>query len=225
MFQLTEKELEVFQRIAKLHTYKKGEMIYLQGDLSPQIYLVRKGRVRMFFVGDDGREITFQIIGENQLFGESAFLSHASRPTTITAVVDAELLSCTVPELLPELQRSRELSNVVFQLLADNYSFLCGQVKRMGIYDRYQRIASYLLEQTVPGQSGPGIQAGVLPYTHEELGICLNLNRVTVTKVLNEWAEKGIVKLGRKKIQVLNREALVRVVEKTAAAGADRNFE
>jgi CRP/FNR family cyclic AMP-dependent transcriptional regulator len=213
MLQITEHEMDVFQRFARLHTYKKNELIYQQGDNAPQIYLVRKGRVRMFFTGDNGREITFQIVGEKQLFGESAFLSHASRPTTVVAVVDSEVLSCTISELLPALRESHALAGIIFQLLSDNYSFLCNQVKRLSIYDRYQRIASYLLEQTVTGHSGVGIEEGVLPYTHEELGVCLNLNRVTVTKILNEWEKQGIVALGRKKIKVLDRDALYKILE------------
>ena len=208
MLQITEKEMDVFQRFARLHSYKRNELIYQQGDNSPQIYLIRKGRVRMFFTGDDGREITFQIVGEKQMFGESAFLSHASRPTTVVAVVDSELLSCTMSELLPALGQSKALFNAVFQLMSDNYNFLCNQVKRLSVYNRYQRVASYLLEQTAPGNSGVGVEEGVLPYTHEELGVCLNLNRVTVTKILNEWAKKNIVSLGRKKIKVLDRDAL-----------------
>jgi CRP/FNR family cyclic AMP-dependent transcriptional regulator len=212
MLQITEKEMDVFQRFARLHSYKRNELIYQQGDNSPQIYLIRKGRVRMFFTGDDGREITFQIVGEKQMFGESAFLSHASRPTTVVAVVDSELLSCTMSELLPALGQSKALFNAVFQLMSDNYNFLCNQVKRLSVYNRYQRVASYLLEQTAPGNSGVGVEEGVLPYTHEELGVCLNLNRVTVTKILNEWARKNIVSLGRKKIKVLDRDALQEVL-------------
>lgn len=220
MLQITEQEMEVFERYARLHRCRKNELIYAQGDTSPQIYLVRKGRVRMFFIGDDGREITFQIIGEKQLFGESAFLSHASRPTTVMAVVDAELLSCTMQELLPALQESQTLSGIIFQLLSDNYEFLCSQVKRLGIYDRYQRIASYLLDETVAGHTGVGIEEGVLPYTHEELGVCLNLNRVTVTKILNEWEKQGIVQLGRKKIRVLDRAALQAILDRSSSPKA-----
>ncbi len=205
---LSEQEIRIFEKAAISRKYRKDELIYLEGDQSPRIYFVKMGRVRMYVMGEDGKEMTFQIVGEGQLFGESAFLSHASRPTTICAVVDSELLSCTIPDLLPILAESETLARMIFGLLADNYSFLCSQVKRLSLYDSRQRIASYLLEMTAPEKSGAGIEQSTLPYTHEELGVCLNLNRVTVTRILNELAEEHVVSLGRKKIRVLDRNAL-----------------
>ena len=47
-----------------------------------------------------------------------------------------------------------------------------------------------------------------LPYTQEELSVCLNLHRTTVARVLASLAEKGLVRLGYKKIQVIDMEGL-----------------
>ena len=91
--------------------------------------------------------------------------------------------------------------------------FLCAQVRRLTVYDRFQRVASYLLDQTEEDKPGVGIVDGILPYTHEELGVCLNLNRVTVTNVLNRFEKEGLVRLGRKKIQVVDRGGLRGIIE------------
>ncbi len=212
MIQISQNDLSLFKKISRRQTYKAGETIYLQGDISPKIYLIQKGRVRMFYIGENGKEITFQIIGESQLFGESAFLTQVSRPTTITAVVDVVLLSCTIAELFPLLAMSQQLSEVIFQLLSDNYNHLCNQVKRLSIYDSRQRVASYLLEQTAADGRGLGITDATLHYTHEELAACLNLHRVTVTNILKEFSQNGFVKLGRKRIQVTDAAGLQHIL-------------
>ena len=108
---------------------------------------------------------------------------------------------------------SRELNEAVLTLLTDNYDFLCAQVRRLTVYNRFQRVASYLLDQTAEDNAGIGIVNSTLPYTHEELGVCLNLNRVTVTNILNQFQKQGIVKLGRKKIQVIDKEKLREILE------------
>ena len=208
MFQASEEVIRYFEQAGTVRRITKNQIIYAQGDTEPNLYLIKQGRVRMFFIGENGKEVTYQIIGENQLFGESAFLSHAARPTTICAVNDVVLISCPVQRLSPFLQESGELCDAVLRLLTENYGFLCGQVKRLAMYDRFQRVASYLLDQTAEENQGLGIVDSTLPYTHEELGVCLNLNRVTVTKVLDRFAREGLVRLGRKQIQVINREKL-----------------
>lgn len=212
MTQATEEMIRYFEAAGTVRTAHRQDIIYLQGDSAPQLYLVAKGRVRMFFIGEDGREVTYQIIGEGQIFGESAFLSHVTRPASMSAVTDVMLISCNIHRLLPFPRAYPQLGEAILELLADNYQFLCNQVKRLSVYDRYQRIASYLLEQTLRDNGGVGIVDGILPYTHEELGVCLNLNRVTVTKVLNEFQAQGLVKLGRKQIQVTDRDGLLAVV-------------
>lgn len=180
----------------------------MQQKYPSSLYLISRGRVRMFFIGKDGNEVTYQIIGERQLFSESAFLSHTARPATISAVTETTLISCEFRQLSVYLGQSKELSQVILSLLADNYQFLCRQVRRLSIYNRFQRIASYLLDQSEPGNDGIGVSKGILPYTHEELGVCLNLNRVTVTRLLNEFQKKGLVELERKRIRIINREGL-----------------
>ena len=213
MIQASDEIIRYFEQAGNIRHIAKDEILYMQGDASPNIYLIASGRVRMFFTSNDGKEITYQIIGERQLIGESAFLGHAARPTTIRAVNDVTLLSCPVRSLKPYLMESRELNEAVLTLLTDNYDFLCAQVRRLTVYNRFQRVASYLLDQTAEDNAGIGIVNSTLPYTHEELGVCLNLNRVTVTNILNQFQKQGIVKLGRKKIQVIDKEKLREILE------------
>lgn len=219
MIKASREVIQYFEKVGNIRHFKKDDLVYMQGDTSPNIYLIAQGRVRMFFIGNDGKEITYQIIGEGQLIGESAFLGYAARPTTIRAVNDVTLISCPVKRLQPFLQQSRELTEVLLALLTDNYNFLCSQVRRLTVYDRFQRVASYLLDQTAQDNRGMGIKDNILPYTHEELGVCLNLNRVTVTKVLNEFQQRNLVKLGRKKIQVVDKAGLEAIIGKESHIG------
>ncbi len=211
MIQVSEQVISILKKAGQIQSFPKSSLIYLQGDSSAKLHLVTRGRVRMFFFGEDGKEVTFQIIGEGQFFGESAFLSHASGQTSISAVTDVSLISISAKNLLPYLSQSEELSITVLHLLSDNYQFLCNQVKRLSVYDSHQKVASYLVEQTMNNPSGVGIHNDILPYTHEELGVCLGLNRVTVTKILNQFRAQGYVELGRKKIKVLDMEGLTRI--------------
>ena len=164
MVQASEEVIRYFQQAGSIRHIPKKEIIYLQGDLSCNIYLISKGRVRMFFTGDNGKEVTYQIIGERQIFGESSFLGHAARPATICAVTDVTIISCQIQCLLSYLDKSKELNHTLLTLLTDNYHFLCGQVRRLSVYNRFQRIAR-------------------------------------------------LVKLGRKKIQILDREGLKQIIK------------
>ena len=183
----------------------------MQDDQSTNLYLVKSGRMRMFYMGENGTEVTYRIIGEGQLIGEAAFLSHLQQ-ATISAVTDSTLITCSIQALYPYIDKHTDLNRMIFELLTENYVQLCNQIKRLTINDSAKRVASYLLDLTERDQEELGIIDHTLPYTQEELAVCLNLHRTTVSKVLTDFARRGLVHLGYRKIQVTGREGLCAIL-------------
>ena len=195
MARLSSRYYSLFEKTGTQFMIRAGNMLYMQGDQSSNLYLIKSGRVRMFYVGENGKEITYRIIGEGQLIGEAAFLSHLQQ-ATISAVTDTTLITCPVQSLYPYICTHSDLSRVIFELLAENNAELCSQIKRLMINDSAKRVASYLIDLTQTDREELGIVDHTLPYTQEELSVCLNLHRTTVARVLASLAEKGLVRLG-----------------------------
>ncbi len=207
MTKLSSEYYPLFEQVGTRFTIRAGNLLYIQGDQSSNLYLVRSGRVRMFYTSESGREITYRIIGEGQLIGEAAFLSHLQQ-ATVSAVTDTTLITCPIPALYPYIRTHDELNRVLFELLTENYTQLCNQIRRLTIRDSTRRVASYLADLTETDHEELGIVDHTLPYTQEELAVCLDLHRTTVARVLAGFAKAGIVRLGYRKIQVLNTDAL-----------------
>jgi SulP family sulfate permease len=68
-----------------------GEAIFRQGDGGSEIFLVRRGRVRVALHLDDGRELHLATFGRGDAFGEIAFLDRGARSADATAFTEAEL--------------------------------------------------------------------------------------------------------------------------------------
>lgn len=194
MTKLSSKYYPLFEEVGTQFTLRAGTVLYMQGDQSSNLYLVKSGRVRMFYIGENGREITYRIIGEGQLIGEAAFLSHLQQ-ATISAVTDTTLITCPIQTLYPHTCSHSELNQVIFELLTQNYTELCNQIKRLTINDSAKRVVSYLVDLTETGQEELGIVNHTLPYTQEELSVCLNLHPqrwpgclpILQEKVLSSW--------------------------------------
>lgn len=56
--------------VEELACYHPGEFIYLPGDPSDAVYLIRKGRVRLSFLDEEGERQTVAILRPGELFGE-----------------------------------------------------------------------------------------------------------------------------------------------------------
>ena len=203
MAKLSSRYYPLFEEVGTEFVIRSGNVLYMQGDHSSNLYLVKSGRVRMFYIGENGKEVTYRIIGKGQLIGEAAFLSHLQQ-ATISAVTDTTLITCSIQALYPHICRHSELNRLIFELLSDNYTQLCRQIKRLTINDSTKRVASYLIDLTENDQEELGIVDHTLPYTQEELSVCLNLHRTTVARILAGFAKKGLVRLGYRKIQVID---------------------
>ena len=207
MTKLSSKYYALFETVGTEYKLSTNQILYMQGDESSNLYLVKSGRVRMFYMNENGKETTYRIIGEEQLIGESAFLSHLQQ-ATISAVTNTTLIVCPITSLYPHLYDHWELNKIIFELLTENYTQLCKQIKRLTINDSTKRVAYYLVDLTEKDNQDLGIIDHTLPYTQEELAICLNLHRTTVARILANLSRNKIVKLGYQKIQVLDISAL-----------------
>lgn len=205
---IPEKFYTYFEQAGRSVRYKPGETIYLQGEYAECLYLVKCGRVGAFYVTRSGKELTYEIIEKGKIIGESSFLLGSVYPVSMAAVNEVELVACNLEQLYAAIGESRELMYLIFQLLSRTCNHLTEQLRRITLYDRYQKIASFLLHETHFPDEDRGVTTSSIPYTHEELAVSLGMNRVTVSRVINEWKRQGIVSTCYGKIEILNREYL-----------------
>ena len=105
-----------------------------------------------------------------------------------------------------------ELTIALLTLMSQTCDYLSTLLKRSYTYNRFEKIASFLLEVTQIDNPNKNIIHNTIPYTHEEISTIVGLSRVTTTKVLNEFQKKGYIKIEYKKITVLNKEALSKLI-------------
>lgn len=210
---INENLFHFFEQAGTKVIYHPNDIIYMQEDDSTNLYLILKGRVRVFNINPMGEEITFEFLNKGRIFGESSFFQNSLRPTTVMAVNEVELISCYLDDLYPYLSESKELTIALLQLLSQTCDYMTSLLKKAYTYNRYEKIASFLLEQTVTDNINKGIINSILPYTHEEIATLVGLSRVTVTKVLNDFVKKGYIKNKYRKIIILNKKALAQLLD------------
>lgn len=211
---VSENLFHYFEQAGMKIQYHPNDIIYMQEDDVSNLYLIIKGRVRVFEISSTGEEMTYEVLDKGHIFGESSFLKDSLRPTTVSAVNEVELISCPLEHLYPYLQESKELTIALLQLMSERCNYVAHLLKKSLTYNRYEKIASFLLEQTLHDNIDKGIINQTLPYTHEDIAATVGLARVTVTKVLNEFAKKGYIQNKYRRIVIVNRQALAAQLKK-----------
>lgn len=199
---------QYFIEAGQKQVYQPSDIIYMQEDDADLIYLILNGKVKVYVMNSNGKEVTMNILQSGDIFGESAFISPSKRPTTIQAISDVEVIACYPKHLYPYLQQSQDLLINILQSLSQTCDYLTAMIKRSYTYNRYEKVAAFLLDQM------DHYHHHEITYSHEEMASLLGLSRVTVTKVLNEFVKEKMILIQYKTIIVKDKNKLYSFLHK-----------
>lgn len=201
--------LPIFEEIGYRRFYAPNEAVFLQQDKAENIYIIKSGRVRVYAVYENGREINFDVLRRGRLFGDASFLAHSLRKVNITAVTGAEIITCDTSAVLEAAHVYKEVMRILFAHMTDTNNDLMHMIERLTNYDSTQKTADFLLEHT-------SAEDPRLPYTHNDLALCLGMHRVTVSRIMKKFAQDHLLEYAYGRITVLDRQGLAQIL-KTAA--------
>lgn len=184
--------------------YKAGETIYFPGDPSDTVYTLHRGRVRLAYLDEDGRRLTFAIMGTGQVFGETALVGEDRRRWIAEAMEDCTL--CMVPkkDLLRFAEGNPRLALSITKLVGNRMVDVENKLEDLlfkGVRERLARTLLRLGEEfgTVE-EKGSKTSVAV---THQELAHLIAATRETTSTILGELEREGLLSKARGKI-VLN---------------------
>ena len=206
---LTESSLySTIERIGTLQRYKKNEIIYLQDDDANTFYLLKSGRVRLFFTSINGNELTLKILGASKIFGDASYFSNTPRVTSASALTDIELLSVDLQSLLPFLTEQPGIIAELLDLMSQTIRLFSIQVYSMAFLSADKKVAHILVQLGSYFKKKDTDQSYSIDYTHQEIGELIGISRVTTTKVLKRFEKRGWISIAYRNIHILDEASL-----------------
>lgn len=208
---------ELIDRIAKLAVTKKirgGETLFFKNDDGDALYGVLKGRIRISTGTAGGQELVLNIIEEEEIFGEIALLDGKPRTADAIAITDAELMVLHRRDIRQMIENETTLALHFLELAGARLRYLSDKIEDTAFLDVSARLAKQLLHMAeISGENSPeGIMVRLQP-SQAELGQMLGTSRISISKHLRRWRDKGWVTLRRGVVLIKNRDALQEIIE------------
>lgn len=175
--------------------YRKGEMVYWQGERAERFYYLKQGSVRIFISSENGTEKTLTMLGAGTLFGEASFFDELPRVSSARVMEKSEIVAIDRPMLLQYFRRQPQLAMELLRYLAQTVRMLSEQVDNMAFWQADRRIAQVLL--SLAGESR------IVAATHEEIGNLAGVSRVTVSRTLNQFKQNGWISTHYREISLM----------------------
>ena len=177
-----------------------GYLIYLQDTEATCFYYLKSGQVKSFIQSEDGGERVLNIYHAGSLFGEASFFDELPRVSSAVALTACGIVPIDRELVAQEFARDPELALAMMKYLARTVRLLSGQVNQMAFRPARWRVANYLLALSPAN--------GLISCTQDDIAAAVSASRVTVSRALNEFAQKGWVALSYRGVRLLERERL-----------------
>ena len=197
-------DFQAVGQLARTQGVKKRRPIYLPGDLGDAVYLVKTGRVKISTCAQTGKEFTFAILKPGEIFGEVEALDGSPRRTSAEALDDVILGVIPRESFLRYLQENPDLTLALTRHLGARLQRLQSRVEDLVFKDVPARLVHLLQEVGETTRTADGAIRAKM--THQEMANLIGCNRETVSMILGQLRERGLIRLDRCSITILNRD-------------------
>ncbi|MGG6294154.1 Crp/Fnr family transcriptional regulator [Leptolyngbya sp. AN02str] len=194
-----------------IRSHPPNQVLLLENDWGSSVYFILEGWVKIRTYNLDGKEVTLNIIGKGELFGEMAPLDEVPRSTDVITLVPTMIGNMPAQDFVKLLRTEPQAGIKLAQLMARRLRQVNRRL-RLRESDSVSRVADILLF-LADGQ-GKKAQGGIeipnLP--HRELSSLSGLARETVTRVLSKLERKNLIVRDRDILTIPNIDELERLL-------------
>jgi CRP-like cAMP-binding protein len=199
-----EDALADLQRRLRRRRFRRGEVIFHQGDAGDSLHVVTQGAVKIALPSSEGDEAIIATLRPGDFFGELSLLDGAPRSATAAALEPAETLSLPRADFLEVVGRDPRLRDALLRSLAVELRRLTAHVEELHFLDLAGRLATRLARLARETQPSPGTSEIALdwPYTQSDLAAMIGATRQSVNRLLSDLVRDGLVSIDRDRLLI-----------------------
>jgi CRP/FNR family cyclic AMP-dependent transcriptional regulator len=202
---------ERLRSLARIRRIARGTTIFSKGDPGTSLFAVASGSVRMTALSPHGKNAVFNLIHEGEIFGEIALLDGKPRTADAVAFTDCSLMVIERRDFMPLLHDHPEVTLRLLEVLCSRLRKTTEQVEDILFLDLKSRLLKTLLRLAET-------EGGEITISQDHLSQMVGMSREMINKQLQVWVKSGWIGLARRRIRILDPQALARVLEAEGAA-------
>jgi CRP/FNR family cyclic AMP-dependent transcriptional regulator len=199
--ELTDSDMEAISKLAVTRIFPKNSMVIHEGDRSDCLYVIRSGKVKVFLSDEDGKEVTLNIQGEGEYFGELALFDDDPRSASVVTTENSRLTVISKKALEECMEHNPTIAPKIIRGLARRLRHLTENVRSLALMDVYGRVARLLIEmaEDIEGKK-------VIPQrmTQREIASMVGASREMVSRILRDLSIGGYITIQNKLITINN---------------------
>ena len=202
---LSPAEWQAVEAGSRLHKFAPGAIVFQPSEEPQSVYVLDKGRVRIFRVSRSGAEVTLGYVLEGEVFGELPGFGAHPRESFAAARVPSRVWKIPLQLLRKVIESRPEVAVEIARQLVERLKRVESRVENLVFGDVRSRLATVLLELAKDfGQSNGNRCVLELPASQGELATLIGSTRQSVNAALSDLRENGVLKQERRRLEILD---------------------
>ena len=205
---LTAEQTDLLAQRTSERAFGRGESVYAPGDASEFVFLLLKGRVRLY--GMSGvQEITFEVVRAGTMFGIASLMERTQDEYAL-ALEPSRVGMLGLNDFWHLVRQNPDVNARLVKVLGERLRQTRGRMADIALKETPARLASLIIDlvQIEGVVTREGHYKVVAHYTHDQLASMIGATRASVTRAFGTLQDSGCVLLFRRRIYVLDLDAL-----------------
>jgi CRP/FNR family transcriptional regulator len=207
------------EQLLKIHQntierqYRKGTVIFIEGDPGKGFHYVKSGKVKIVKMADDGREHIIKIMGAGEIFAEVLLFNNRPYPATAIAVEDSCIGLIHNLDLEKLILQNNELALQLIKALSQRLLYAQQKIKNLALHDVMARTAEILLRLSAEHgrKKANGHIEVSIDLSRQDLASLVGTTRETVTRTLSTLKKEQVIDFNGQKVIICDEAALKRL--------------
>jgi CRP/FNR family transcriptional regulator, cyclic AMP receptor protein len=172
--------------------YRKGEIIFTQGETADAVFYIHQGRVKLTVVSEQGKEAVVAILGHNDFLGEGCLNGHSLRIATAKAIAKCMITRVEKSTMIATIHNEPKFSELFLSYILARNSRIEEDLIDQLFNSSEKRLARLLLLLANFGKEGrPEPIVGTI--SQETLAEMIGTTRARVSFFMNKFRRLGYI--------------------------------
>ncbi|MEP3477770.1 MAG: Crp/Fnr family transcriptional regulator [Fuerstiella sp.] len=185
---------------ASINLFAKGEDVFAPGDDSLNVYLLISGSAQISHTDPNGKRAILQVVGAGKLFGQCALIDICTREARCTTTLDSKIVSIPVHAIKKLMIENPRLASDLMMDIGNIMRALAHRLASVLLRPKRQRLLDLLENLAIKDDEGNVSIPEV--FSHQELSEMIGASRETVTVILGQLKDDGLVALDGRRLVI-----------------------
>jgi CRP-like cAMP-binding protein len=199
---------------AQAFLLKEGDAVFRQGEPVQNFFVLLSGHLKVIQTTPDGEQVVVRYVNPGDVFGIARAMGRTNYPATATAVQESLAVAWPAQEWDALISGNAQFASSALQTVGQRLQDAHSRIRELSTEEVEQRVARAIVR--LVHESGEPTDDGVLinfPITRQDIAEMTGTTLHTVSRLLSQWKEQGLVDTGRRRVLVRDADKLRRLAE------------